>query len=638
MARVRKQLVSDLIGDLKKDISFINSSTEIPDIITFCEAPEWLGLSSHPTNPIFLYPIQKIVLKAFYRGSPGNEDLRLTDEEIKLCEELGLNNDDKGNLLGKYFSGEIFSELILVWGRRASKDFVVSLIALYEAMKLLESPGGDPYSLYELSSSNTINVLTVANSKPQAHLAFKEIKQKLLYSPYFQDKFTKEGIGTSSIFLLTPRDKEENKRLRERGVLGKKGSIGIIVGHSNSDSLVGIGCMVLILDEFALYKTSGAASSGDVIYQALQPTTKTYVRRIYKTNEDGEIEVDENDQKIIKERIYDGKIISISSPRAKEGKFYELFKGSPTVKDRLTCRLATWQVNPTHTRTSLRETSKSMTESEFNMEFGAEFSGSAMENCFTEEQVNSCFIGHPFEFQEYGRAGRIYFCHLDPAITSHNYALTILHKEFFMDVETRKADYFMIVDHIKIWTPSQEQPVSTELVINYVIELKRRFHLAMVTYDQFASAESVLRLRKAGIPNKETRFTRTYKMSIYRELENQMNMGKLKIPYHEHLKNELLELQRRFTYNGFKIFPKQDGDGVKSDDISDTLAGAVFVCVNQKAHKLPLSKLARMGPTLQSNSVVWRNMQGGITGIGSGGSVARALEKRSRAYPPRYRR
>ena len=215
MAQTRKKLVSDLIGDLKKDITFINAPSKIPDIITFCEAPEWLGLPHHPTNPIILYPMQKIILKAFYRGSVGNEDLRLVDEEIKLCEDIGLNNDDKGDLLGKYFSGEIFSELVLVWGRRASKDFVVSLIALYEAMKLLECPGGDPYTLYELSSSNTINVLTIANAKSQAHLAFREIKEKLLHSPYFQDKYTKEGIGTSSIFLLTPKDKEENKKLSD---------------------------------------------------------------------------------------------------------------------------------------------------------------------------------------------------------------------------------------------------------------------------------------------------------------------------------------------------------------------------------------------------------------------------------------
>ena len=38
-----------------------------------------------------------------------------------------------------------------------------------------------------------------------------------------------------------------------------------------------------------------------------------------------------NGQKIVEERIYDGKIISISSPRGKEGKLYELFNSTNNI-------------------------------------------------------------------------------------------------------------------------------------------------------------------------------------------------------------------------------------------------------------------------------------------------------------------
>jgi hypothetical protein len=191
---------------MKDEMKDNNCGKKIPDIITFCESEEWLGLPFHPTNPIMPYPVQKIMLKAFYRGTIGNENIELTPEEIKKCEELGLNDDDRGDVLGKYEAGELFTELVLVWGRRAGKDFCVAIIALYEAMKLLESPGGDPYSIYELSSANTINILTIANAKDQAKLAFEEIKSKLLYSKYFEDKYSKDGFTGESIFLLTPKD------------------------------------------------------------------------------------------------------------------------------------------------------------------------------------------------------------------------------------------------------------------------------------------------------------------------------------------------------------------------------------------------------------------------------------------------
>ena len=106
----------------------------------------------------------------------------------------------------------------MIWGRRASKDFLISIIALYEALKLLEVPEGDPYKYYHLDAGQTISILTVAASQSQAGIAFEQIRAKLLYSNYFRDKYIKEGIEAQRIWLLTPRDKEDNKNFLERGM------------------------------------------------------------------------------------------------------------------------------------------------------------------------------------------------------------------------------------------------------------------------------------------------------------------------------------------------------------------------------------------------------------------------------------
>ena len=42
-----------------------------------------MGLPHYDPTPVNLYPLQKIVLKIFYRGSIGNEDLKLTKEEAE---------------------------------------------------------------------------------------------------------------------------------------------------------------------------------------------------------------------------------------------------------------------------------------------------------------------------------------------------------------------------------------------------------------------------------------------------------------------------------------------------------------------------------------------------------------------------
>jgi hypothetical protein len=594
------------------------------------EGEEWLGLAHHSSNPITLFPMQKVMLKVFYRGSLGNENIELTEVEIKLLNELGLDNDENGNVVKKYYNDSLFGELVLVWGRRGGKDFISGIIALYEAMKLLECEGGNPYAVYEISSANTINVLTVANAKKQAQIAFSEIRDKIFNSEYFKDKYKKEGISAESIYLLTPQDKKDNIEFKKQGLPQKKGSIGIIVGHSNSDSLLGMGCIVLILDEVASYKSTGGSSSGDRIYAALTPTIYTYVRKTYAKDENGEFIQNEHGQKVIQKRVYDGKLISISSPRAKEGKFYELFSEEKDVENRLAMRLATWDINPYHTRESLRKDNHTMSESEFNMEFGAQFSGTGLESFFTEEQVNTVCKGNNYKNVSMGKSGLVYFAHLDPATSSHNYALAVVHKEFYLNRETQKADYKIIVDHLKYWSPV-EGNIDIEEVMRYVVSLKRRFHIGLMTYDSFASLESILKMRKAGIPNKETKFNTIYKWTIYKELENLINSKRLFVPYHDLLYNEMISLQRKFTANGFKIMPKMSGDGTKTDDLIDCVAGACYIAIDKQVNKLPNAKLVQFGDQSGQN-IAWKNMQGGVYGVGSGQQVARSLEKRSKLY------
>tara|TARA_Y100000310_G_scaffold333763_1_gene411977 strand:+ start:6807 stop:9950 length:3144 start_codon:yes stop_codon:yes gene_type:complete len=574
MAKNKKKLsVGDIISDIKQTVSLSNQQSVIPDIITFCEDDNYLGFNK---QDIHLKDVQKMILKVFYRGSVGNENISLTAEEVELCVSLGLDDEERGDVLGKYQNGKIFRELVLVWGRRSGKDFISSIIALYEAMKLLEIPGGDPRVYYNIAAAD-INILTIANSQGQATIAFTEIKAKLLASEYFKDKFVKDGLTSLSISLLTPKDKKENVEAAEQNLNPRtKGTVVIEVGHSNSATLLGKGCFVLILDEVASYKNTGGVSSGESIYTSMTPTISTYFRKVPILDSSGNPMFEKNGQPAC-ETIIDGKIISISSPKSKEGKLWDLFSQSGLYDDVLACRIPTWSVVPERTREVLRKAFARMSELDFEMEFGAEFSGIAGENFFSEEYVRKCFH-RGIQFANHGEPGQVYFLHLDPAATSHNYALALVHKQIFLNADTQKADYAIIVDMLKYWHPTPDHPVIMAEVDEFVIQLKRYFRIGMVTYDQWNSLESKMRLKKSGIANKETRFTNKHKMIIYDELEQLINAGKIIIPddgdASRLARDELIALQRKLIPTGYRIGPKRDGDGTKTDDLcvaADTL-------------------------------------------------------------------
>jgi hypothetical protein len=623
-----KRQLSDMIRDLKNEVKAANTlkqfGTGLPSIIEFVEEERWLGLAHYP-QPIHLRPMQKLMLKCFYRGSPGNENLELDDEEIEIIKRHGLTEEENGNVLEKWDNETTFRELVLVWGRRSGKDFIVSIMALYEAMRLLETPGGDPYKTYNLGSAAPITILTIANSSGQAKILFREIRDKVFKSPYFQDKVG--HMTDDKIMLLTPEDKANNKKLKEKNLTGTQGSVHVVAGHSNSNSLVGLSCFAVMFDEIGTYKNTAGSSSGDQLYHNLVPATMTYIRREPVFNDDGTPQLD-SDGNQIEERVLDGKVICISTPRGKEGIFYDLYSNADQVNHRLMMRAPTWACHPDLSEAELLRSNPDMGDAKFAMEFGAEFFGTVGESFFSADDVEACFRSKNVKKLMHGLPGVTYFAHLDPATSSHNYALVICHQEMFIDSKTGKRDFRVIVDHLHHWTPTGDSPIIVEEIDNYMIEMHKRFHFGLVTYDQWNSKNSINNLRKHGIPAKETPFSRSYKQQIYDNLYQLAINKKLLIPEYKLLYHEMKNLQRKWTENGYKVMAKKDAD-IDTDDMCDALAAACFNAVERGSSSLPQGKLISMPVSPNGGGQVWRSMQGTPYGYGTGQQVANQMRNRT---------
>lgn len=580
---------NELIMILEKIKTVVKAKTNeqyIPNIIEFCESEQYLNLS------VSLYPMQRIILKTFYKGQPGNEDVYLTEQEIQLLFELKLDS-----VLEKYHSGVLFRELILVLGRRSGKDFMVSLMALYEVMRLLEMPGGSPFKFYNIAEGNPIFILTVAVSSDQARILFTEITEKMTSSTYFRDKIGHTEID--KISLLTPQDVEKQKQLLKDGLDNAaskvKGSVVIMSGHSNSESLLGKRIYALLLDEVASFKTTGLKTSGDRIYSALGPSTADFVRKTGKFDEEG--------NEII---VLDSKIISISSPRSEEGMLFKLYNDTPNTPNRLAFKLPTWKVSKQWPESMLRQEFKFMSVNDFNMEFGAEFSGTAGEKFIPDHYIDEALeIGAELELvqSKSGIPGIVYYAHLDPAATSHNYALIVLHTEERMRLTERNGQIIkektkmFVVDHMKCWQPEGGRAINVYEVDQYIVDLAKRFRFGMVSYDNWNSQASVQLLRRKGIPTKITPFRREYKTRIYDQLFDLLVNHQLalprKTPYSQMMEMELKCLKRIYLPTGFKIEPNPEAQ-ITTDDFCDALAGACGVASESMYTGYPQGAMVNM--------------------------------------------
>jgi hypothetical protein len=212
-----------------------------------------------------------------------------------------------------------------------------------------------------------------------------------------------------------------------------------------------------------------------------------------------------------------------------------------------------------------------------------------------------------------GLPGIVYYAHLDPAATSHNYALVILHVEDRMRLSERNGQIvkektrMYIVDHLKCWQPVGGTAINVHDIDQYVVDLARRFRFGMVSYDNWNSQSSVQYLRRKGIPTKITPFRRDYKMKIYDQLEHLIVNHQLalprKTPYSQMLEQELKCLKRIYLPTGFKIEPNPEGQ-ITTDDFCDALAGACGMAAESIYSGYPQGGLVNMpqAPSMGSNS------------------------------------
>jgi len=361
------------------------------DIITFVEANWGFGIK--------LRPAQRVILKMLY-GLPLDEN-----------EEFPIYDVVKEKVIGKFTEktfvkwlhlnkrcnyedtpGKQIKELVLVAGRRSGKSMISACIIGYELYKLVLL--GDPAKHYGKPSQASIKVLNVAPTDEQAGVVFDVASTAIDHCPILKNRVCNRTQTYFSLF--TDEDIANGKN---------KASLSFITGGCSSNGLRGHDAIVVCMDEMAFFISNEASKfSGEEVYKGLTPSVKGFKG--------------------------DGKVICISSPKAKYGKFYRQFLAGMEEKESssLCIQMYTAMMNPDLITSEDLKIERRRNRNGFMAEFGAEFSDSISAWVDDPDEFRSCV--DPFYIKPTRGKGEVrYYAGLDLGFKNDGAALAISHDE-----------------------------------------------------------------------------------------------------------------------------------------------------------------------------------------------------------------
>lgn len=566
------------------------------DIISFIEAPWGLSLR--------LYPVQRVLLKAHYGleldDNPHGFDLHnpiptehphyspeLVDEEgfyrfrvpvtdwrrqnPQMLTEAGylryLFDDGRCNVR-EIIPGQERREMVLSVGRRSGKTLLTSCIIAYETYRLLIK--GNPQAYYGSSQSNVIQLISVATDKDQAGLLYREASGHFNRCDFFKP-YSANATQSFATFQ-TPFDIDrygsyaDNQKARY--------SINVTFRSCVAKGLRGGANILVALDEVAHFTDEGQSSADDV-YQAVEPSTRTFSP---KDPNNPSRPIGENE----------GRIILISSPLGKQGLFYKQFMlgftSGEAAKNMICVQAPTWEVNPTVPAGTF-EGSYLKDPRVFYTEFGAVFTDRTRGWIEDETDLMACV--DPKLVPKQAAPSRMpHFMGVDIALVGDYTAVAVGH----FDPQGRVVlDY---IDRIRAGEGKYTalDRLDFDNVADWIADIARRFFITEGIFDQWSGIPMEQALTKRGLGQlKSLHHTKPLVSQMWQNFKNLLLDRKIGL--YNDVKDgraayltEILELQADYEskYIVTVEAPKIDG---KHDDYSDALCRMLWIASQRMANK-----------------------------------------------------
>lgn len=445
---------------------------------------------------------------------------------------------------------------------------LASVISAYETYKLLMKH--DPHSYYGVAASNPIHIVSVATDREQASLSYKEVSGHFQGCDFFSTYMAHSTQSFAS--FQTPRDIEKYGRYADNPMA--KASIIVTFKSCVAKSVRGMGIIVVILDEMAHFTDDGQ-SSADEVYNAIRPATSAYSE---KSAADSQKDIGP----------VESRIVAISSPAGRQGKFYELFqkgmKGGAAARNMLCIQAPTWEVNPTIPASEF-EDAYMKDPNVFATEYGGEFSDRTRGWIEHKKDLFACI--DPARRPLAGAPARMpHFVGLDIGLVNDWTAIAVGHIE--AGGERGPVIVLDLVDRIKAGVGKYSHRERLELdddVVEWVHKFSRQFYIVHGIFDQWAGIPFQQSIIKKGLNQIQLEnFTEVKNSEVFKNFKDMMWDRRIVLYDHPILEGkdhceyieEMCELQADQKSKNITKVHKPNIEG-KSDDMSDAIVRMVWL-------------------------------------------------------------
>lgn len=510
-----------------------------------------------------------------------------------------------------------------------------SLFASYEVYRLLNMH--DPQAYYGLPGGNTIQIVSVATDKDQAGILFREVSGHLSRCEYFQPYILSNNL--SRIDFQTPSDIEKfgpSQRQQDGkfASLNGKSSIRVTFKSAIAKSLRGMGNIVVILDEMAHFLDDGSTSA-DEVYKAVTPSMAAFSPK----SPDEDLPADERAVGPVESRL-----ICISSPLNKQGKFYDLYQtamaGGPAARNMIAIKAPTWEVNPTIPAEYYNQKFHE-DPTTFMVEHGAEFSDRVRGWIERAVDLEAC-LDPDLRPKERGLPRAPHQMGVDIGSVKDGAAIAISHVEddtivldyhevWYAGADWREANPHLGENYTTPYakTLREVDRLDFDEIAAWIEVICKRFYITEGIFDRWEGLSLEQQLHKRGLKQFTSEFfTKDLSSKMYQAMKLFMFDQKLRLydwpqsqdstgkKIHSPLIAEVLELQATQQSKNVIVVEAPDVDG-KHDDMSDALVRSIWLSMKHigksHGHGMANRPTVSRGTTLAAYQMTRARAHGGFS-------------------------